>query len=51
MGPFNRPSPPKAQETDETYAYDIPNNYFHNDNYMAPSQNNGRRPFNGQVGN
>ena len=47
----HRPSPPKAQKTDETYAYDSPNNYYHNDNYTAPSQNHGRRPFNGQVSN
>ena len=47
----HRSSPPKAQETDETYAYDSPNNYYHNDKYMAPSQNHGHRPFNGQGGN
>ena len=34
-----RQNPPKAQEADETYTYDSPNNYYHNDNYMAPSQN------------
>ena len=34
-----RQNPPKAQEADETYAYDSPNNYYHNDNYTAPSQN------------
>ena len=28
-------NPPKAQETDETYTYENPNNYYHN----APSQN------------
>ena len=46
-----RQNPPKAQEAQETYAYDSPNNYYHNDNYTAPSQNQGRRPFNGQGGN
>ena len=25
-------NPPKAQEADETYTYDSPNNYYHNDN-------------------
>ena len=34
-----RQNPPKVQEADETYMYDSPNNYYHNDNYMAPSQN------------
>ena len=28
-----RQNPPKAQEADETYTYDNPNNYYHN----APS--------------
>ena len=46
-----RQNPPKAQETDETHTYDSPNNYYHNDNYTAPSQNCGRRPFYGQDGN
>ena len=45
-----RQNPPKAQEADET-AYDSPNNYYHNDNYTAPSQNRGHRPFNGQGSN
>ena len=44
-----RQNPPKAQ--DETYTYDSPNNYYHNDNYTVPSQNHGCRPFNGQGGN
>ena len=44
-------NPPKAQEVEETYAYDSPNNYYHNDNYTAPSQNRGHRPFNGQGSN
>ena len=30
-----RQNPPKAQEADETYTYENPNNYYHN----APSQN------------
>ena len=46
-----RQNPPKAQEADETYMYDSPNNYYHNDNYTAPSQNRGHRPLNGQGGN
>ena len=33
-----RQNPPKAQEADETYAYENPNNYYHNENYNAPSQ-------------
>ena len=33
-----RQNPPKAQEADETYMYDSPNNYYHNDNYTAQSQ-------------
>ena len=44
-------NPPKAQEVDETYMYDSPNNYYHNDNYTAPSHNRGHRPFQGQGGN
>ena len=44
-------NPPKAQEADETYTYNSPNNYYHNDNYTAPSQNRGLRPFNGQGSN
>ena len=46
-----RQNPPKAQEADETYTYDSPNNYYHNDNYTAPGQSRGHRPFNGQGGN
>ena len=34
-----RQNPPKAQEPEEAYAYDSPNNYYHNDNYTAPGQN------------
>ena len=46
-----RQNPPKAQEADETYTYDSPNNYYHNDTYTATSQSQGYRPFNGQSGN
>ena len=42
-----RQNPPKAQEADETYTYENPNNYYHN----APSQSRGSRPYNGQGGN
>ena len=42
-----RQSPPKAQEVDETYTYESPNNYYHN----APSQSQGHRPYNGQSRN
>ena len=42
-----RQNPPKAQEADETYTYENPNNYYHN----APSQSRGRRPYNGQGSN
>ena len=33
----NSPDPqrPEAQEADETYGYESPNNYYHNDNYNA----------------
>ena len=46
-----RQNSPKVQEADETYAYENPNNYYHNDNYDAPSQSRGCRPFTGQGGN
>ena len=46
-----RQNPPKAQEADKSYMYDSPNNYYHNDNYTAPSQSHGHRPFNCQGGN
>ena len=46
-----RQNPPKAQEADETYAYESPNNYYHNDNYNTPSQSRGCRPFTGQGSN
>ena len=42
-----RQNPPKAQEADETYTYENPNNYYHN----APSQSGGRRPYNSQGNN
>ena len=42
-----RQNPPKAQEADETYTYENPNNYYHN----TPSQSRGHRPYNGQSGN
>ena len=41
-----RQNPPKAQEADETYTYENPNNYYHN----TPSQSRGCRPYNGQGG-
>ena len=40
-------NPPKAQEADETYTYENPNNYYHN----APSQSRSHRPFNSQGNN
>ena len=46
-----RQNPPKAQEADETYVYESPNNYYYNDSYNAPSQSRGHRPFTGQSGN
>ena len=42
-----RQNPPKVQEMDDTYNYEIPNNYYHN----APSQSQGHRPYNGQSRN
>ena len=42
-----RQNPPKAQEVDETYTYENPNNYYHN----APSQSRDRRPYSGQSRN
>ena len=44
----NRQNPPKDQEAEEAYTYNNPNNYYHNDNYTAPGQNRGCRPFDGQ---
>ena len=46
-----RQNPPKAQEADDTYTYDSPHNYYHNDNYTTPGQSQGRTPLNGQGGN
>ena len=46
-----RQNHPRAQEAEEPYPYDSPNNYYHNGNYTAPSQNRIHRPFNGQGGN
>ena len=40
-----------AQEADETYTYESPNNYYHKDNYNTPSQSQGHRPFTGQGSN
>ena len=42
-----RQKPLKAQEADETYTYENPNNYYHN----APNQSRGHRPYNGQGRN
>ena len=42
-----RQNPQKAQEMDDTYTYESPNNYYHN----APSQSRDCRPYNGQSGN
>ena len=43
-----RQNPPKAQEADETYAYESPNNYYHNDSNRQfrgfTQQNRGQRP-------
>ena len=46
-----RQNPPKAQEAEEAYSYDSPNNYYHNDNYTTPGPNQGCRPFNNQGSN
>ena len=40
-----RQNPPKAQEADETYTYENPNNYYHN------ALSRGRRPYNIQSRN
>ena len=42
-----RQNPSKAQEVDDTYTYESPNNYYHN----APNQSRGHRPYNGQSRN
>ena len=44
----HRQNPQKDQEADEAYTYNNPKNYYHNDNYTTPGQNQGCRPFNGQ---
>ena len=46
-----RQNPPEAQQADKTYAYESPNNYYYNDNYNAPSQSRGHKPFTGQGSN
>ena len=43
-------NPPKDQEADEAYTYDNPNSYYYTNNYAAPGQNSGCRPFIGQSG-
>ena len=45
-----RQNPPKDQEADKSHAHDDTNNYYHNDNYIAPGQTRGCRPFNSQSG-
>ena len=42
-----RQNPPKAQEVEENYNYESPNNYYHN----ASNQSRDLRPYNGQSGN
>ena len=42
-----RQNPPKAQEVEENYNYESPNNYYHN----TSNQSRGRRPYNGQSRN
>ena len=42
-----RQNPPKAQEVEENYNYESPNNYYHN----TSNQSQDRRPYNGQSGN
>ena len=44
----HKQNPPKDQEADEAYTYNNPNNYYHDNNYTAPGQNQGCRPFNSQ---
>ena len=46
-----RQNQPNSQEAEETYTNENPNNYYHNDNYNAPSQSRGCRPFTGQGSN
>ena len=42
-----RQKPPKAQEVEENYNYESPNNYYHN----TSNQSQGCRPYNGQSRN
>ena len=42
-----RQNPPKAQEVEENYNYESPNNYYHN----TSNQSQGHRPYNGQSRN
>ena len=42
-----RQNPPKAQEVEENYNYESPNNYYHN----TSNQSRGHRPYIGQSGN
>ena len=42
-----RQNPSKAQEVEESYNYENPNNYYHN----TSNQSRGRRPYNGQSRN
>ena len=42
-----RQNPPKAQEVEENYNYESPNNYYHN----TSSQSRGRGPYSGQSRN
>ena len=42
-----RQNPPRAQEVEENYNYESPNNYYHN----TSNQSQGCRPYNGQGGN
>ena len=46
----HRQNPSKDPEADESYTYDNTNNYYHNDNYTTPGENQGRRPFTDQSG-
>ena len=42
-----RQNPPKAQEVEDNYNYESPNNYYHN----TSNQSRGHRPYNSQSGN
>ena len=41
----HRQNPLEDQEADKAYTYDDLKNYYHNDNYTAPGQNRGCRPY------